>query len=92
MKEIILNYMPEICAALVSVIAAGCGLAVTLINNHKTRVLKKELEKALAEAKAKETYTVCPCCDSKLLLSQLTFHLPGGSIDQNLNGVPDDQE
>lgn len=74
--------------AIASAMAAGAGFLVALRNARKT----KKIEKILQEAQERETYTVCPRCKKKVRLSELLWHLPDGSIDQNLNGVPDDAE
>lgn len=73
--------------------AAACSGAIVavitaVVNARKTR----RLEKALDDAKARETFAICPRCKKKVLLSELAFHLPSGERDQNLNGVPDHQE
>lgn len=50
---------------------------------------QKALDRALKEAKMRETYVICPHCEKKIPLSELSFHLPDGSIDDNLDGIPD---
>lgn len=47
---------------------------------------------AIKKAKSRGTFTVCPHCHKAIPLSDLDFRLPDGSIDNDLNGVPDVKE
>ena len=53
---------------------------------------QKALDRALKEAKMRETYVTCPHCQKKIPLSELSFHLPDGSLDDNLDGIPDSKQ
>lgn len=57
---------------------------------HKEK--EKVLTEALERSKSNETYTICPKCGAKTPLSQVNFYLPGDIRDNNLNGIPDDNE
>nr|CAI9752420.1 hypothetical protein YKEOBPQY_YKEOBPQY_CDS_0008 [Microvirus sp.] len=46
----------------------------------------------LDDAKKRQTYLICPHCSKKVYLSEIDFHLPSGSLDNNINGLPDDRE
>lgn len=74
------------CAAAVS--GAIVATITAIVSARKTA----KLEKALDAAKARETFAVCPRCKKKVLLSELSFHLPSGARDNNLNGLPDNEE
>lgn len=73
-----------ICGA-VGAVAAIVTSIVNLVKNHRIKV-------ALDKAKQRETYAVCPKCKKKIPLSELSFYLPDGSKDNDLNGVPDPEE
>lgn len=55
-------------------------------------VKSKSFSLYLKKAKQRETYTVCPHCKKEIPLSELSWHLPSGEVDNNLNGVPDRDE
>lgn len=55
-------------------------------------IKSKSFSLYLKKAKQRETYTVCPHCKKEIPLSELSFHLPSGELDNNLNGVPDSSE
>lgn len=71
--------------ALASVIAAITSFIVAVRNARKTA----KVEKLLEDAQERQTYVICPRCKKKVRLSELAFHLPDGSLDQNLDGIPD---
>ena len=73
-----------ICGA-VGAVAAIVTSVVNLVKNHRIKI-------ALDKAKQRETYAVCPNCKKKIPLSELSFYLPDGSKDNDLNGVPDSEE
>lgn len=50
------------------------------------------VKKLLSQAKARSTYLVCPHCGKPVQLEDVTFFLPGGFVDDNLNGIPDEKE
>ena len=78
----------NITIAATGVISAIAGLVVAITAMKKARLVAK----ALDEAKQRETYIVCPKCGAKVPLSEISFHLPSGAKDMNLNGVPDSEE
>lgn len=73
-----------VCGA-VGAVAAIVTSIVNLVKNHRIKV-------ALDKAKQRETYAICPKCRKKIPLSELSFYLPDGSKDDDLNGVPDPEE
>lgn len=81
MIQAIIDNLPLILTTL-GAIAGAVVAVVTLLRSRR-------LEKYIAQAKARETYTVCPHCKKRLPLSDLTFHLPDGAVDNNLDGKPD---
>lgn len=74
--------------ALASVCAAITGFVMALRNARKTA----QIERILENAQERQTYTICPHCKKKVRLAELSWHLPDGSLDQNLNGVADKDE
>ena len=76
---------PEIITAASSGVAAITALIVAVIQAVKAHKLEKQIE----AAKQRETYIVCPHCKKKTPLSEVSFRLPDGSLDNNLNGKPD---
>ena len=75
-------------AAIVSVISSISALIFSLIRAKAV----KDIKKALDDAKKKDTRIVCPKCHKESSLREVHFLLPDGSLDDNLNGVADDQE
>lgn len=86
--DLLLRYLPEIVSGCVSLVVAVLALLTVRVNN-KLKKENKSLDSQLAEAKARLTYTVCPQCGKHIFLKDLNFYLPGGSLDQNLDGDPD---
>lgn len=72
--------------------AAVAGAIVAVISAISSARKTTKLQRALDDAKARETFTICPRCKKKVLLSELSFHLPSGARDNNLNGLPDSEE
>ena len=79
---------PELITAISSGVAAVTALVVAICNGVKAAKLSKQLE----AAKMRQTYIICPHCKKKTPLSEVDFRLPDGSLDNNLNGVPDVKE
>lgn len=77
-----------VASAIVSVVSAISALIFSLIRAKAV----KEIKKALDDAKKKDTRIVCPRCKKEVPLREVHFLLPDGSIDDNLNGIADDQE
>lgn len=86
------EYLPTIIGAGVAVLTAFFSFLIARINSKMQKEKIKLLEDALSAAKAKETYTECPYCHNKVPLGDLKFYLPNGAVDNNLNGIADDQE
>lgn len=83
-----LNFIQENWSSIVNVcmgVVNGVAAIVLLIKS-------KSFSLYLKKAKQRETYMVCPHCKKEIPLSELSFHLPSGEVDNNLNGVPDQQE
>lgn len=79
--EFAMQFWPHFVSGALSIFAAITGVFAA-INAHR-------FSKYLENAKKRETYTVCPHCKKKILLSELAFHLPSGEVDQDLDGRPD---
>ena len=82
-------------AAITAIITAVSSLVagiISLVNIIVSSKKKKILEQALQDAKLRNTYHMCPNCGHKLRLDDMHFFLEDGSKDDNLNGVPDNQE
>lgn len=84
MNQDLLNVIIPAASGFVGVL----DVIIALFIAHKT----KALDRALKEAKMRETYVICPHCQKKIPLSELSFHLPDGQVDNNLNGIPDSNE
>lgn len=84
MNQELLNIIIPACSGFVGVV----DFIIALFIAYK----QKALDRALKEAKMRETYVICPHCQKKIPLSELSFHLPDGQIDDNLNGIPDSNE
>lgn len=84
MTEFLKNHYQEILvlfSLLATIVSASFGVASSVITGR-----------AIKKAKARNTFTICPHCHKAIPLSDLDFRLPDGSIDNNLNGVPDEKE
>lgn len=86
--EILMKYLPEIVSGCASVVVGVLALIQMRINKRLNKE-KKSLEQALIDAKVRMTYCICPECKETIYLKDLTFRLPDGSIDQNLDGEAD---
>lgn len=90
MKDFILENFDGVCYVALGLFSALSGLSIfSLIRSKlKTRMIEKEL----SYIKERQTYAICPHCKKKIPFQELEFHLPDGSKDQNLNGIPDANE
>lgn len=82
-------------AAIIGIITALTSLLAgitSLVSIFITLKKKKIVEKALQDAKLRNTYHQCLHCGAKTRLSDMHFFLEDGSKDDNLNGVPDSVE
>lgn len=90
MKEWILqNLDATVIASVASVVGS---VAMAIIGLVKSSRMRKRYVKLVEEIKTRLTYTNCPHCGKKVYFAELSWHLPDGSKDNNLDGVPDDQE
>ena len=68
---------------------ATFGAVLAIINSIVAEVRVRKLQKQLDAAKERETFIECPHCKKKILLSEMSFRLPSGALDNNLDGKPD---
>lgn len=81
----ILDFMERHWTDLIALVTAAGSLVIGItsaVRSHK-------LSKALDDAKRRQTTIVCPHCHKESPLSEVNFRLPGGEIDNNLDGIPD---
>ena len=88
----ILAWMEENIPAIVGYIGTAASATLAIISCYRAHKIKITCDKILNDARERKTYTQCPHCGKKVTLDELTFYLPGGALDQNLNGVPDHEE
>lgn len=87
-----MNFNVETIVAISTACASVAASVVSVIKAISASKKAARLERLLDDAKARETYFICPKCKSKVLLSEVDFHLPSGSLDNNLNGKADLEE
>lgn len=80
-----MTFTPELITAICSGVSAIGAIIIAIINGVKCHKLDQRIE----QAKLRETYIICPHCKKKTPLSEVSFRLPDGSLDNNLNGKPD---
>lgn len=88
MKQFIVDNMDVIIAAITAATGLMSAIAAWIVNltlHRSNRCLEEKLKKV----KERETYTVCPHCKKEIPFSDLSFFLPGGLPDQNLDGKED---
>lgn len=86
MKEWLLeNFTAASIVSVLTALGSFVGMIVCLVRTHKAN-------KIIQDAKLRQTQVLCPKCHKKSPISDVHFVLPGGEIDDNLNGVPDHQE
>lgn len=90
--NIIKEYLPAIIGGGVAVFSAVCSYLVARLSTKNYKAKIASLNQQLSEARNRKTYTSCPHCGEKIYLDQISWHLPSGELDNNLNGVPDDAE
>lgn len=81
-------YGAQIASAVTALAGAVCAI-VSLVKAHRTKVA---CDRMIQDAQSRCTQVICPKCHKKSPLSQVTFQLPDGSTDNNLNGIPDHEE
>lgn len=90
MKEwLIANLDGASITAVCGVIGSLCTAIISLINASRTRA---QMKKLMDQAVERGSYAICPRCKEKVPLQDLEFHLSNGALDQNLNGVADEEE
>lgn len=75
-----------------SYLVSGFSILLDILVLLYAKAKGAAVKKLLAEAKARQTYFICPHCGKAVDLDDVTFLLPGGKADNNLNGVPDAEE
>lgn len=73
-------------------LASAVLFALDVASGVYTLHLARSFKALKAKAVVRKTYTVCPHCNQAIPLEDVSFFLPGGKRDDNLNGVPDDEE
>lgn len=74
---------------LITAISSAAGALASLVVAIASLIKAHKANEMLEKAKLRETYGVCPHCKKKIPLSQISFYLPDGSLDNNLDGLPD---
>ncbi len=87
-----MNWSPEFITTLATSVASVAAAVVSVVKAISASKKAARLERLLEDAKARETYIICPNCNKKLPLSEVSFHLPNGAVDNNLNGKADVEE
>ena len=79
--------------AFITTVATSCAsVSAAIVSIIKAVQASKRAEKAqriLDDARSRQTYFECPECGKKVTLDRVTFHLPGGAVDNDLDGAPD---
>lgn len=78
------GFWPQLTSGVIAIASAVVGV-ISVCRGYK-------FTKYLNDARQRETYIECPHCKKKIPLSEISFHLPSGEVDNNLNGKPDAQE
>lgn len=90
MKEFIIENFDVVFYCVCGLLASLSGLSIFSLIRSKVKT--SLIEKELSSIKERQTYAICPHCKKKIPFQDLEFHLPDGSKDQNLNGIPDLKE
>ena len=90
MKEWIMeNFDAAAIASIVSVVGSVVMAIIGLVNSANS---KRNYRKLVTAIKLRATWTKCPHCGKKVYFDEFHWYLKDGEKDDNLNGVPDDQE
>lgn len=81
--------MKEILVEFGSLALAVSSAIISVINAIVSARRSYKLSQELDAAKERETYIECPHCGKKIHLSEMSFRLPSGALDNDLNGKPD---
>lgn len=84
-----MNWIQTNWETIVSAVSAVSGAVVAVVALVKTHQVKKTCRKLIQEAEARCTMVQCPKCHKKSPLSEVSFYLPDGRLDQNLDGIAD---
>ena len=87
-----LDWWPSIAGACTGVVTAIAAYVAYRIKARSQKAKTDALMRELDNAKLRLTYTTCPYCGHKVRLDECHWKLPGDLADENLNGVPDNQE
>lgn len=82
--KILADYWPIIVSSVLSLVTT-IVTGVSLSLRHKLKLTRCDLEKA----RLNHVYFTCPKCGKKVTLSEVTFKLPNGDVDNDLDGFPD---
>lgn len=88
MNSDILQILKEYAGVIAAGLAFVADVVIAFVVGFNSRLVKRVLN----QAKKRETFTVCPHCHKKIMLSDISFRLPTGEIDNDLNGKPDAEE
>lgn len=72
-------------------VATSIAALVLTVSTVFGIVFSKQLSKRVTVAR-KVTFTKCPHCGELFRLSDADFILPNGKVDNDLNGIPDEEE
>lgn len=86
MKEFLINNWETILTIVAGLLTAMATLLG--ITNHRINKIRKLMK----QSDGNGYRIVCPHCHKESPIEQVTFKLPSGALDNNLNGIPDDQE
>lgn len=89
MIDFINEYLPTILTAIIGVLSAFCSYIVARLQTRKVREQNKLLKTDLQKAKEALVACKCPHCKKEVFLRDLSFYLPDGSSDDDLNGQAD---
>ena len=87
-----LDWWPSIAGAATGVVTAIFAYVAYRIKSRSEKAKTAALMRELDNAKLRLTYTTCPYCHHQVRLDECHWKLPGDLSDENLNGVPDNQE
>ena len=79
------DFIIQVTTAGVAIAGALTSVINVIIAGKRSAKLAQQLE----QAKERETYATCPHCGKKIHLSEMSFKLPSGALDNNLDGKPD---
>lgn len=76
-----------------SILAIGTAVATGLGTALGFLIRSNVLSRRKIRAAARQAYSIrCPHCKKETPITDVTFLLPSGKIDNNLNGIPDEDE